>query len=302
MRLIGITIGDQAGIGIEIISKAVIELHDLCDFKIIGQQVEYPVYGKVNSEYGRLAGDAIKEAVRLAQCGEIDAIVTAPISKEALNLGGYRYSGHTEMLGDLCGIPKPRMMLVYNKLRVVHATTHCSLREALDGLTTSLLLQTVFSADSACKRLGVAQPRLGICALNPHASDGGLFGDEEKRIIQPAINEALWGGINVYSQPIPADIAFAKALGGAFDCVIAMYHDQGHIPIKTLGFHWNNELNEWDKVDGVNVTLGLPIIRTSPDHGVAFGKAGKGTADPTSMISAIKLAVKMVESRKKDAV
>jgi 4-hydroxythreonine-4-phosphate dehydrogenase len=143
--------------------------------------------------------------------------------------------------------------------------------------------------------LGIKSPRIGVAALNPHASDGGTFGKEEKEVLLPAIQKALKEGIVVSEKPIPADVAFAKCLGNAFDCVVAMYHDQGHIPLKTVGFKWTD--NSWAEVDGVNVTFGLPIIRTSPDHGVAFGKAGKGIADPTSMISAIKIAKQLVEVR-----
>jgi 4-hydroxythreonine-4-phosphate dehydrogenase len=150
-------------------------------------------------------------------------------------------------------------------------------------------------AYEGCKQLGLNNPRIGVAALNPHAGEGGKFGNEEKEKIIPAIEKAKKNGMCVSDKPIPADVAFAKSLGGAYDCVVAMYHDQGHIPIKTLGFVWEN--GEWQEVDGVNITLGLPIIRTSPDHGVAFGKAGKGTANPKSMISAIKLAIQLAENK-----
>jgi 4-hydroxythreonine-4-phosphate dehydrogenase len=188
------------------------------------------------------------------------------------------------------------MMLVHKNLRVVHVTTHKSLRKAVEGLTTNDIFRTIRVAHSGCKKLGIENPRIAVAALNPHAGDGELFGFEERDIIQPAINLAQSFQYNVFPRPIPADIVFAKALGGSFDCVIAMYHDQGHIPIKTVGFEWDG--NEWSHVDGVNVTLGLPIIRTSPDHGVAFGKAGKGVADPTSMISAIKIALELIGNRR----
>jgi 4-hydroxy-L-threonine phosphate dehydrogenase PdxA len=169
-------------------------------------------------------------------------------------------------------------------------------RDILSGITIPNILKRIVLADNACRALGIRHPRIGVAALNPHASDGGLFGDEEESIIIPAISLAQEKGIITSERPIPADVIFAQCLGAKYDAVVAMYHDQGHIPVKTVGFRWHD--GGWEKMDGVNVTLGLPIIRTSPDHGVAFGKAGKGDADPTSMIAAIKLAVTLVESRK----
>ncbi len=293
---IGLTIGDQAGIGLEIIQKS-IHLFPSVEFKVIGRIIpkQLITYGQVSSICGRIAGEAIKEAIDLALKGEIDAVVTAPIQKEAFNLGGWKYAGHTEMFADLTKTIDYAMMLVHNNLRVIHVTTHCSLREALDLITLQRVYKTIIVAQGACRQLGIDKPRIAVAALNPHGGENGTFGNEEKEILTPAIKRAKEEGVSVFATPIPADVVFAKALGGAYDCVVAMYHDQGHIPLKTVGFEYKD--NGWGKVDGVNITFGLPIIRTSPDHGVAFGKAGKGTADPTSMISAIKLAIKLVENK-----
>lgn len=291
---IGITIGDQAGIGQEIINKAIKKFTDV-DFEIIGTILPNIEYGKVSEDAGFNAGEAIEKAVKMALSGEIDAIVTAPINKEGLKLGGWDYPGHTEMLADLTQTKDYAMMLVHGNLRVVHVTTHVSLREALDLITTELIYKKIHIAHKGCRQLGINNPRIAIAALNPHSGDGGLFGKEEIEIIQPAIRNAQASGFNIASKPIPADVVFAKALGGEYDCVVAMYHDQGHIPIKTVGFKWGN--SEWSKIDGVNITFGLPIIRTSPDHGVAYGKAGKNIADETSMISAIKLAIELVKNK-----
>ena len=299
---IGITIGDQSGIGYEIIKKSTPLFPDV-EFKLIGQVIPHQLitYGQISPACGRIAGEAIKEAIGLALKGEIDAVVTAPIHKEAFNLGGWKYAGHTEMFADLTNTRDYAMMLVHNNLRVIHVTTHCSLRQALDLVTIQSVLKSILLGNSACKQLGIQKPRIAVAALNPHASDGGTFGNEEKEILSPAIERARNEGLLV-SEPIPSDVVFAKALGGAYDVVVVMYHDQGHIPLKTVGFKYKE--NGWGKVDGVNITFGLPIIRTSPDHGVAFGKAGKGIADPTSMISAIKLAIKLVENKdaKKDGI
>lgn len=292
---IGLTIGDLAGVGLEIINKSIPAVKDICDTKVIGHIPEKIDYGKVNSLYGWFAGQAISQAIDSALKGDIDAVVTAPINKEAFNAGGWEYPGHTEMFAALTKTANYSMMLIHGNMRVVHVTTHIPLRDVPDVLSSLKIFHKIQTAYDACRDLGIEDPYIGVCGLNPHCSDGGLFGDEEKEVIQPAIEYAREYGFRVAERPIPADVAFAKMAGGAYDCVVAMYHDQGHIPIKTMGFTWNN--GEWDKVDGVNMTCGLPIIRTSPDHGVAFGKAGKGIADPTSMINAIKVAVEVVKNR-----
>ena len=302
---IGITVGDQAGIGLEIIEKSLPLFKDI-DFQIIGKIIpkQLITYGEISPVCGRIAGEAIKEAIDLALKGDIDAVVTAPIHKEAFNLGGWKYAGHTEMFADLTNTRDYAMMLVHKNLRVIHVTTHVSLRRALDLITEDRVYKTIKVANEACKQLGIENPRIGLAALNPHAGEGGTFGKEETEVLLPAIQRAQKDGVGVFDRPIPADVAFSKGLGGLYDVVVALYHDQGHIPVKTVGFRWGwvpvqdfGAEQGWQEVDGVNITFGLPIIRTSPDHGVAFGKAGKGTADPTSMISAIKLAIKLVENR-----
>jgi 4-hydroxythreonine-4-phosphate dehydrogenase len=293
---IGITVGDQAGIGLEIIQKAIPHFPEI-DFKIIGKIVppQLITFGQPSPTLGRIAGEAIKEAIELALSGGIDGVVTAPIHKGAFNLGGWKYAGHTEMFASLTNSPDYAMMLVHDKLRVIHVTTHVSLRNALDLIKKDRIYRTIKIADEACRELGINNPKIGVAGLNPHCGEGGIFGKEEEEEIEPAITMALEKGIGVIPRPIPGDVAFAKCLGGVCDCVVAMYHDQGHIPLKTLGFKWEGD--GWGKVDGVNITFGLPIVRTSPDHGVAFGKAGKGIADPTSMISAIKLAKDIIYNR-----
>ena len=297
--LIGITIGDQAGIGREIIEKSIPVVSNICDVVIIGTRLPEReiIYGKISPLCGKLAGEAIEEAIVMAMNGEIDAVVTAPIHKEAFNLGGWKYPGHTEMFADLTKTKDYAMMLVHNNMRVIHATTHIPLRQVFNKLTTERIFKTIKTAHDACRQLGIEEPSIAVAGLNPHSSDGGLFGDEETKIIQPAIDQAREYGFKVIDKPVPADVVFAKALGGAYDVVVAMYHDQGHIPLKTVGFIWKSGINDWGQVDGVNITFGLPIIRTSPDHGVAFRKAGKGIADPASMISAIKLAVTLVKNK-----
>ena len=294
---LGITIGDQSGIGLEIIRKST-PLFPHIDFQLIGKIIppQLITYGQVSPVCGRIAGEAIRDAIASALKGEIDGVVTAPIHKAAFNLGGWKYAGHTEMFADLTNTKDYAMMLVHKNLRVIHVTTHVSLREALNLITTERVLKTIEVANNACKQLGIKEPRIVVAALNPHAGEGGTFGNEEKEVLLPAINESIDKGIRIIGSPMPADVAFAKNLGGYCDVVVCLYHDQGHIPVKTVGFRWEEE--EWKKVDGVNITFGLPIIRTSPDHGVAFGKAGKGTADPTSMMSAIRLAIKLVENKK----
>jgi len=290
---IGITVGDQAGIGLEIIKKAIPHFPQI-EFQLIGKIVpkELITYGQPSPVLGRIAGEAIKEAIELALQGKIDAVVTAPIHKGAFNLGGWKYAGHTEMFASLTNSPNYAMMLIHKNLRVIHVTTHVSLRKALDLIKQDRVYETIKIANHACQQLGIKNPRIAVAGLNPHCGEGGLFGEEEEKEIIPAILRARKDQIGVAEEPSPADVVFAKCLGGFYDCVVAMYHDQGHIPLKTLGFEWVN--GGWGKLDGVNVTFGLPIIRTSPDHGVAFGKAGKGTADPTSMISAIRIAIDLI--------
>ena len=238
--------------------------------------------GELSKEAGQAAVDAVKRAVDLIDEGKADALVTAPISKEAIRLAGYPWPGHTEMLADLTHARDVRMLLTSDRLRVVHVTTHRSLRQAIEAATRERILRTIELAAEAGHMLGIHQARIGVAGLNPHAGEGGLFGDEEQNEITPAVNNAKQKGIDV-TGPWPADTLFWRAVNGEFDLVVAMYHDQGHVPVKLLGFD-----------AGVNISLGLPIIRTSVDHGTAFDIAGKGIARWESMGTAITVAAEIV--------
>jgi 4-hydroxythreonine-4-phosphate dehydrogenase len=260
--------------------------HGVVDVLDLGNiELRRVTYGQVNAMAGAAAYEYVARAIELALSGVIDGMVTSALNKEALNMAGHHYAGHTEILRDLCGVKDVTMMLVSRGLRVTHVSTHVSLREAIERVRKERILRVAELTRDAMLDLGIREPRLAIAALNPHSGEGGLFGDEEIREITPAVitlKEDSWD----VSGPIPADSAYWRALQGEFDAVVAMYHDQGHIPIKVLSLF-----------EGVNVTLGLPIIRTSVDHGTNFGKAGKGTADPTSLIEAIRLAVRLVEGK-----
>lgn len=242
---------------------------------------------------GRLAGKAIEAAITAALDGRVDGIVTAPIDKYALHAGGYDFPGHTEMLAALTGTPAVAMMMaaeqtaVGGALRVVLATTHLPLVGVARALTTDLLIeQSLLTHEALTCSWRIGKPRLALCAFNPHASDGGLFGDEEARIMQPAIDQLRAHGVDI-SGPVPADTVFIRAVRGEFDAVIAPYHDVGMAAFKTASFG-----------HGVNVTLGLPFVRTSPDHGTAIDIAGTGTADPSSMEEAIRLAVILAQRKR----
>ena len=224
-------------------------------------------------------------ACQLAMTGQVDAMVTAPLNKAAMNLAGYHYAGHTELLAEQTGAEHVSMLLVSPKLSVVHVSTHVSLDEAIRRVTSQRVEDVIHLAYRSARALGIQQPRIAVAGLNPHAGEGGLFGSQEAQHIQPAINAARSKGINV-SDPQPPDTVFLRAVKGEFDIVVAMYHDQGHIPMKLLAFD-----------EGVNVSIGLPIIRTSVDHGTAFDIAGTGKARETSLIAAIDVAVKMVNAR-----
>ena len=238
-------------------------------------------------------------AADLALAGDVDAIVTAPLNKEAMHMGGYDYPGHTELLAEKSGTRDYAMMLATGKLRVIHVTTHIPFREITDHLTTERVLSTINIAHKACLSLGIENPRIAVAGLNPHSSDGGIFGDEEETIISPAIEKAQEKGYSVEG-PVPPDTVFGKAAGGLYDIVVAMYHDQGHIPVKLLGMKYDESTGRWETVSGVNITLGLRFIRASVDHGTAYGKAGRreGTADPESLKEAIRYAVQLADARK----
>ncbi|NLV36735.1 MAG: 4-hydroxythreonine-4-phosphate dehydrogenase PdxA [Clostridiaceae bacterium] len=253
-------------------------------------------YGKLSAMAGNAAFEAVKKAIELAVDREIDATVTCPINKEAINMAGHHFSGHTEIYAHLTDTRDYSMMLADGNLRVVHVSTHVALREACDAIKKERVMKVIRLAHDACRMIGIREPKVGVAGLNPHAGENGLFGREELDEIMPAIRQAAAQGIKVEG-PIPPDSIFSRAIAGAFDIVVAMYHDQGHIPLKVSGFSWNKESGRWDTGNGVNITLGLPIIRTSVDHGTAFDKAGLGIASDSSLLSAIDYAIKLVRNR-----
>lgn len=251
--------------------------------------------GTVSAAAGQLAFAAIARAVGDAMAGNITAIVTGPISKEAVNLAGHAYAGHTDMLADLTGSSDTCMMLAHENLRVSHVSTHVALARVPSLLTPQRLTKVIDLTRDALAAFDIGRPRIGVAALNPHAGEGGLFGHEDTDVIVPVVQRFREAGVDV-SGPISGDTIFVRALSGEFDAVIAMFHDQGHIPIKLLGFKVDPASRKWVSLSGVNITLGLPFIRTSVDHGTAFDIAGKGVASAQSMIEAIDLAVKLAPS------
>ena len=251
--------------------------------------------GRVSAGAGKAAAEYIGGAVALALSGVVDAIATAPINKEALRLAGVPYPGHTEMLKALCGAGEVAMMLVHGNMRVSHVTTHLSVKGACAQITRARVLSVVQLTDAGLAQMGLSRRRIAVAGLNPHAGEGGLFGQEEREAIGPAIAEAQAGGIDAVG-PLPPDTVFARHRAGEFDAVVAMLHDHGHIAIKTVGFAAGKEGRL--RTGGVNLTLGLPIIRTSVDHGTAFDIAGQGVADPTSMVEAILLAASLAQGRR----
>ena len=248
------------------------------------------VHGEVREEYGRASLEYVERAIELAQEGAIDAIATAPINKGATRLAGAEHAGHTGLLAERTGVSEYSMMLIEGPLRVTHVSMHVPLREAIDRVTTDRVASTIDVTDGALRDLGLENPTVAVAGLNPHAGEDGLLGSEDAGEIAPAVENARKGGIDVEG-PISPDTVYVRAAGGEFDCVVSMYHDQGHIPIKTLGF------GEGGTVSGVNVTIGLPIIRTSVDHGTAFDIAGEGVASPRSMIDAVRVAAQATRSR-----
>ncbi|HUX59492.1 MAG TPA: 4-hydroxythreonine-4-phosphate dehydrogenase PdxA [Bacteroidales bacterium] len=268
-----------------------IDVLDLTNFK--GDLV----YGKVSAEAGAAAFESIVKVIELAMNNQVDATVTAPINKEAIHIAGKHYSGHTEIYAQYTNTNKYAMLLAHENLRIIHVSTHVSLRQACDLAKKERILEVVHLLHDACQLFGIVNPRIGIAGLNPHSSDNGLFGWEEEREIIPAIIEAQKMGYNVEG-PIPADTMFSKAIGGVYDGCVAMYHDQGHIPFKVVGFKWNETRNRMD-VKGVNITLGLPIIRVSVDHGTAFDVAGRGIASEEAMSISIDYAIRMAENSTK---
>jgi 4-hydroxythreonine-4-phosphate dehydrogenase len=337
--VIGITMGDPAGIGPEIIVKALLKkvVYSQCKPVVVGdagvmqQAVDFldvklkvnaisnisdakgkygtidvydlanfkqpVVYGVVSAEAGRAAFESIVKVIELAKSAEVDATVTAPINKEAINLAGFHFSGHTEIYAHYTDTKKYAMLLVHNNLRVIHVSTHVSLREACDRAKKDRIIEVSKLLYDACRGFGIAEPKIAVAGLNPHSGDNGLFGWEEEREIIPAIKALQSEGLNV-SGPVPPDTLFSKAIGGMYDGCVAMYHDQGHIPFKVVGFNWNKSKKTLD-VEGVNITLGLPIIRVSVDHGTAFEIAGRGIASEKAMLTSIDYAIKMTISKQR---
>jgi 4-phospho-D-threonate 3-dehydrogenase / 4-phospho-D-erythronate 3-dehydrogenase len=325
---IGITMGDPAGIGPEIIVKAIAQetiyrqaiplvigdwaildrarryvgakvrirriespggaigrrgAVEVLDLKNVDAEKCPP--GVLRAEAGRAAVEYVWKAIDLANAGELDAVVTAPLNKEAMHLAGYPFAGHTEIFAERTGSGSYALMLVAGRLRVLHVSTHVSLREACDRVKQQRVLEVIRLAHDVGGAWALQRPKIGVAGLNPHAGEQGLFGREEREEIGPAVEAARAEGIDALG-PFPPDTLFYRADRGEFDFVVAMYHDQGHIPVKLRGF---------DR--GVNVTVGLPIIRTSVDHGTAFDIAGKGTASPRSLLEAIRLAIRMARQR-----
>lgn len=247
---------------------------------------------------GEASFQYVKTVISLAMAGKVDATVTNALSKEAINMAGHHYSGHTEIYADYTGTDKYTMMLAHDNLRVVHVSTHVSLREACDRVKKARVLECIRIANEGCKALGIEKPKIGVAGLNPHCGENGMFGREEIDEIQPAIDQAMAEGICIpEGKPTPPDTIFSKALGGWYDICVVMYHDQGHIPLKVKGFVYNREEQHWEAVAGVNVTLGLPIIRASVDHGTGFGHAGSGHANELSLVNAMDYAIVMAKAK-----
>ncbi len=284
---IAITLGDPRGIGPEIVEKVLKDPPPGADYVVVdggGSPLPASRFPLPPEEAGRIVGASVERAVQMALAGEVDAIVTAPAEKHALNLAGYKYPGHTEWLAHLAGDVDVAMMLASEKLRVVLVTTHIPLKAVPAALTTDRVVATGrVTARALSEWWGIAAPRLAVCAVNPHAGEQGLFGNEDDTVLAPAARTLGAAG------PFPADTVFVRAMRGEFDAVLAPYHDVGMTAIKVASFG-----------KAVNVTLGLPFIRTSPDHGTAFDIAGKGIADPSSMRESVSLAVRLA-SRKNGA-
>jgi 4-hydroxythreonine-4-phosphate dehydrogenase len=320
--IVGITMGDGAGVGPEVIVKALQheEMHRLCRPVVIGDRerlaraadicglrtritaIAHPSeaafapgnidvidlgllpadlpFGQLSAIAGEAAYQYVRRAAELALNGSIQAICTAPLNKEALHAAGHHYPGHTELLADLASVPEVSMMLSTGRIKVIHVTTHIGLRDAIDRIEPGLVLRTIQRGYRTLVDAGTAEPVIAVCGINPHAGENGLFGhgEEEEKIV-PAVAQARRDGIDAHG-PLPADTVFFRAGRGDFDLVVAMYHDQGHGPVKVLGLD-----------AGVNITIGLPVVRTSVDHGTAFDIAGTGRADEASMLEAVRQAI-----------
>ena len=253
-------------------------------------------FGQISAMCGDASFTAVKKVIELAMAGEIDATVTGPINKKSINEASHHFAGHTEIYAHYTNTRKYAMLLVEDNMKVIHVSTHVSLRQACDLVKKERILEVTELLYNGLVQLGETNLKIGIAGLNPHAGDSGLFGTEDDQEILPAVEEALGRGYDVEG-PVPADTMFAKAATGYYGGVVAMYHDQGHIPFKLSGFKWNAEKKQMDSVKGVNITMGLPIIRTSVDHGTAFEIAGKGVASPDAMVLAIESAVQLHKHR-----
>lgn len=254
------------------------------------------VFGEISALAGNASFEAVKKVIELALAGEVDATVTGPINKKSINEAGHHFAGHTEIYAHYTGTGRYAMLLVEDNMKVIHVSTHVSLRQACDLVKKDRILEVVDLLRNGLVQLGEPNLKIGIAGLNPHAGDSGLFGTEDDQEIAPAVEEAKRRGFDVEG-PVPADTLFSKAATGYFGGVVAMYHDQGHIPFKLSGFKWNAKKKQMDSVKGVNITMGLPIIRTSVDHGTAFEIAGKGVASPDAMILAIESAVQLSRNK-----
>jgi 4-hydroxythreonine-4-phosphate dehydrogenase len=306
--VVAITMGDPSGVGPEVAVKGLTSgaaVLDRCEPLVVGDAARLReaaricgapedgiacvdlgnvpaglAFGRLDPRAGQAAYEYVVRAVELAQSGEAAAICTLPLNKEALRAAGHPQPGHTELLAELTGTDEVSMMLDTGTFTVAHVTTHVGLVDAVARIEPGLVYRTIARADDALRRAGKARPRLAVCGINPHAGEHGLFGNgEEEEKIVPAVERAQAEGIDAEG-PLPADTLFFRARRGDFDCVVAMYHDQGHGPVKVLGLE-----------RGVNITIGLPIVRTSVDHGTAFDIAGTGTADPGSFLAALESAV-----------
>src|SRR6185312_507766 len=270
---------------------------DVLDMQTVDMQQF--AWGRISPMAGHAAFEAIREVIALAMAGDIDATVTGPINKKSINEAGHHFAGHTEIYAHFTNTSKYAMLLVEENLKVIHVSTHVSLRQACDLVKKNRILEVIELLHNGLQQLSESNLKIGVAGLNPHAGDNGLFGTEDDLEIKPAIAEAIRLGYQV-DGPVPPDTLFAKAATGAYGGVVAMYHDQGHIPFKLNGFKWNKEKQQMESVKGVNITMGLPIIRTSVDHGTAFEIAGKGIASPDAMVLAIETAVRLCRYRDKE--
>jgi 4-hydroxythreonine-4-phosphate dehydrogenase len=253
-------------------------------------------FGEISAMTGKASFEAIQKVIELALAGEVDATVTGPINKKSVNEAGYHFAGHTEIYAHFTGTKKYAMLLVEENMKVIHVSTHVSLRQACDLVKKERIIQVIELLHDGLIQLGETNLKIGVAGLNPHAGDSGLFGTEDDQEILPAVQEAIKAGYDV-DGPVPADTLFSKASTGYYGGIVAMYHDQGHIPFKLTGFKWNAQKQQMDSVKGVNITMGLPIIRTSVDHGTAFEIAGKGVASSDAMVLAIESAIQLSKVR-----